>query len=52
VRKQLDLIAVAQIIACGLAALGSLSMSLNDGMPLPMLLRLQSSANARTGPLS
>jgi hypothetical protein len=46
VRKQLDLIAVAQIIACGLAALGSLSMSLNDGMPLPMLLRLQSSANA------
>jgi hypothetical protein len=46
VRSQLDLIAVAQIIACGLAALGSLSMSLSDGISLPMMLRLQGSANA------
>jgi hypothetical protein len=46
IRSQLDLIAVAQIIACGLAALGSLSMSLSDGISLPMMLRLQGSANA------
>jgi hypothetical protein len=46
VRSQFDLIAIAQIIACGLAALGSLSMSLSDGISVPMMLRLQSSANA------
>ena len=45
-RNHADLIAVAQIIACGLAALGSLSLSMADDIPLSMTLRLRSNANA------
>jgi hypothetical protein len=41
-----DLIAIAQIIACGLAALGSLSRSMEDDIPLSMLLRLRGNAIA------
>jgi hypothetical protein len=42
----LDLIAVAQIVGYGLAALGSLSLSMEDDLSLSMILRLRGSANA------
>jgi hypothetical protein len=45
-RNHADLIAVAQIIAFGLAALGSLSLSLADDISLSMALRLRGNANA------
>ena len=48
VRNLGDLIAVAQIVAYGLAALGSLSLSMDDGLSLPMILRLRGNANACT----
>ena len=41
-----DLIAIAQIIAFGLAALGSLSLSMADDISLSMTLRLRGNANA------
>jgi hypothetical protein len=41
-----ELIVVAQIVACGLAALGSLSLSMADDIPLSMTLRLRGNANA------
>src|ERR1700757_3435865 len=37
-RNQPDLLAVGQIVGCGLAALGSLGLSMADGLPLPMVL--------------
>jgi hypothetical protein len=43
-RSQADLIAVAQVIACGLAALGSLSRSMEDDISLSMALRLRGNA--------
>jgi hypothetical protein len=43
-RNQADLIAIAQIILCGLAALGSLSQSMDDSISLSMVLRLRGSA--------
>jgi hypothetical protein len=43
-RNRVDLIAVGQIIANGLAALGSLGQSMNDEIPLLMALRLRSNA--------
>jgi hypothetical protein len=46
VRDQADLLAVAQIIAFGLAALGSLSLSMLDDLTLSMTLRLRGNANA------
>ncbi len=45
-RHHADLIAVAQIIAYGLAALGSLSLSMADDLSLSMTLRLRGNANA------
>jgi hypothetical protein len=45
-RNQADLIGIAQIIACGLAAIGSLSLSMADELSLPMTLRLRGNANA------
>jgi hypothetical protein len=45
-RNYADLIAVAQIVAFGLAALGSLSLSLADDIPLALALRLRGNANA------
>lgn len=45
-RNQAGLLAVAQIVAFGLAALGSLSQSMTDDLPLSMTLRLRSNANA------
>jgi hypothetical protein len=45
-RGHADLIAVAQVIAYGLAALGSLSLSMDDGISLSMALRLRGNANA------
>jgi hypothetical protein len=45
-RDQVDLIAVAQIIACGLAALASLSRSMEDEISLSMTLRLRGNAVA------
>jgi hypothetical protein len=47
-RNHADLIAVAQIIGYGLAALGSLSLSMADDISLSMTLRLRSNANACT----
>jgi hypothetical protein len=41
-----SLLAVAKIIAFGLAALGSLSLSMADDLPIPMILRLRGNANA------
>jgi hypothetical protein len=46
IRNHADLLTVAQIIAFGLTALGSLSLSLADGVSLPMALRLRGNANA------
>jgi hypothetical protein len=45
-RNHADLIAVAQIVAFGLAALGSLSLSFADDLSLSMTLRLRGNANA------
>jgi hypothetical protein len=45
-RNHADLIAIAQIIACGLTALGSLSLSMADDLSLSMTLRLRGNANA------
>jgi hypothetical protein len=45
-RNHADLIAVAQIIGFGLAALGSLSMSMDDDISLSMTLRLRGNAVA------
>lgn len=41
-----DLIAVAQIIAFGLAAIASISLSLADDIPASLALRLRANANA------
>jgi hypothetical protein len=43
-KNDCDLILIAQIVAFGLAALGSLSLSMTDGLSLPMILRLRGSA--------
>jgi hypothetical protein len=45
-RNHVDLIAIAQIIASGLAALGSLSLSMADDLSLSMVLRLRGNAVA------
>jgi hypothetical protein len=45
-RDHVDLIAIAGIIACGLAALGSLSLSFTDDISLNMTLRLRGNAVA------
>jgi hypothetical protein len=45
-RNHADLVSIAQIIAFGLAALGSLSLSMADDLSLPMILRLRGNANA------
>jgi hypothetical protein len=45
-RNHADLVAVAQIVACGLAALGSLSLSMADDLSLSMILRLRGNAIA------
>ncbi len=45
-RHSADLIAIAQIVAFGLAALGSLSLSMEDNLSLSMTLRLRGNANA------
>jgi hypothetical protein len=41
-----DLIAIAQIVAFGLGALGSLSLAMNDDISVGMTLRLRGNANA------
>jgi hypothetical protein len=46
VRGPADLIPIAQMIAFGLAALGSLSLSMADDLSLGMTLRLRGNANA------
>jgi hypothetical protein len=43
-RSPADLIAIAQLIGCGLAALGSLSLSMADNLSLSMTLRLRGNA--------
>ena len=45
-RNQADLLTVAQIIAFGLAALSSASLSMGDDLSLSMTLRLRGNANA------
>jgi hypothetical protein len=45
-RNHADLIAIAQIIGYGLAALGSLSLSMADDISIAMALRLRGNANA------
>ena len=46
VREQAGMLAVAQIVAFGLAALGSLSLSMADDISLSTRLRLRGNANA------
>jgi hypothetical protein len=41
-----DLITIAKIIAFGLATLGSLSLSMEDHLPVTQILRLRANANA------
>ena len=43
-RNNTDLVAIAQIVGCGLAALGSLSQSMADDLSLSMTLRLRGNA--------
>jgi outer membrane biosynthesis protein TonB len=45
-RSHTDLIAIAQIIGCGLIALGSLGFSMADDLSLSMVLRLRGNAVA------
>ena len=46
VRNFAELIAIAQIIAYGLAALDSLTLSFGEDLPLSMVLRLRGNSNA------
>ena len=45
-RSHCDLIAIAQIVGCGLVALGSLGLSMADDLSLSMTLRLRGNATA------
>jgi hypothetical protein len=45
-RNAMDLFAVVQIIGFGMAALGSLSLSMGDGLSMSMILRLRGNAAA------
>ncbi len=45
-RSHADLVSIAQIIAFGLAAMGSLSLSMADDLSVSMMLRLRGNANA------
>jgi hypothetical protein len=45
-RNHADLMAIAQVIACGLSALGSLSLAMEDKLSLSMTLRLRGNAVA------
>jgi hypothetical protein len=45
-RSHASLIKVANIIAFGLATLGSLSLSMGDDVPIPLVLKLRSNATA------
>jgi hypothetical protein len=45
-QNRASLIAAAQIIAFSLAALGSISLSMADDIPVPLALRLRGNANA------
>ncbi len=45
-RDQADLIVISRIIACGLASLQSIGRSMEDGLPLSMVLRLRGSSVA------
>jgi hypothetical protein len=45
-QSQADLVAIAQIVAFGFAALGSLSLSMQDNISVTMALRLRGNANA------
>jgi hypothetical protein len=45
-RSHASLVKVANIIAFGLATLGSLSLSMGDDLDIPAILRLRSNANA------
>jgi hypothetical protein len=45
-KNQVDLIAIAQIVACGLAALVSISRSMEDDISVSMTLRLRGNAVA------
>jgi hypothetical protein len=42
--NQIDLLTVAQIIAFGIAALGSLSLAMADDLPIALILRLRGNA--------
>jgi hypothetical protein len=44
--SQASLLRVAKIIAFGIATLGSLSLSMQDDLPIPLVLRLRGNANA------
>ena len=46
VQHQADTVTIAQILAFGLATLGSLSLSMDDTLSLSMVLRLRGNANA------
>ncbi len=46
IRNAWDLFKVVQIIAFGIAALGSLDLSMDDGMSVSMVLRCRANANA------
>jgi hypothetical protein len=46
IRNNADLLLVAQIVAFGFAALGSLSLAMADNLSLSMTLRLRTNANA------
>ena len=46
VQNKADIVTIAQIVAFGLAALGSLGLSMNDDLSLSLILRLRGNANA------
>jgi hypothetical protein len=45
-RNQADLLPIAQILAFGLAALGSISLSMAGNIPFPLILRLRGNATS------
>src|ERR1700722_11144179 len=47
-RSHTDLITIAHIVGCGLVALGSLGLSMTDGLSLSMVLRLRGNPVAST----
>ena len=51
-RHPMDLLLIGQMIALGLATLGSVSLSMAENIPISLILRLRGNAVSLTGPVT